>query len=140
MTVNIKDELEFINCFIGEHSSVLDSPNTCGIFSVGVCVGIIMEIQKKEFKNIPFWNQLNRLDISANQIPQIFTNAKNKLHQYRSYLNEDTTELQFNELFANLGSKHISNFDINSDISNDKLNFVFSIGLSVGYLIYHQNI
>ena len=125
----IKD-IESIQKFISTHNNILTQPIERAIFGIGICTGIFLEIQSKRYKKTaPFWNRINRFDLDVNKIISLFNEIKSKLVMYGEH-NYDTVinYLGINEI--------ISLLDLSSqNISREKINFIFSIGLSYGYML-----
>ena len=126
----IKD-IESIQKFISSHNNILTRPIERAIFGIGICTGILLEIQSQRYKKTaPFWNRINRFDLDINKIISLFNEIKSKLVMYGEH-NYDTV---INYLGVN---EIISLLDLSSsqNISREKINFIFSIGLSYGYML-----
>lgn len=121
-------QIEQVEKFFAEHSEVLSDNNSRAAFATGVCVGILLEIQAARYQKVaPFWNRLNRLDLNLEKIKEFFPQVKSYLAMYG--IQDYDTIINF------LGTTHISKLDTSKKIANEQLNFVFSLGMSLGYLI-----
>ncbi|MGI0081487.1 MAG: TM1802 family CRISPR-associated protein, partial [Nitrososphaerales archaeon] len=54
--------------YINSHRFVDQNNTVRSVFLVGVAVGILLEVQMKEFKSYPFWKHLNRLELDLIRI------------------------------------------------------------------------
>ena len=129
----IKD-IESIQKFISSHNNILTRPIERAIFGIGICTGILLEIQSQRYKKTaPFWNRINRFDLDINKIISLFNEIKSKLVMYGEH-NYDTV---INYLGVN---EIISLLDLSSsqNISRERINFIFSIGLSYGYMLKRE--
>jgi CRISPR-associated Csh1 family protein len=125
---SITPQIEQVEKFLAEHSEVLSDDNSRATFATGVCVGILLEVQSARYQKIaPFWNRLNRLDLDLEKIKEYFPQVKSYLAMYG--IQEYDTIINF------LGATQISKLDPTKKIAKEQLNFVFSLGLSLGYLI-----
>lgn len=121
-------QIEQIERFLAEHSEVLSDNNSIASFGTGVCVGILLEVQTERYKKVaPYWNRLNRLDLDVERIKEFFPQVKSYLAMY----DEQDYDIIINYIGANLVSK----LDPSKQIPKEQLNFVFSLGMSLGYLI-----
>ena len=118
----------FCEKFIAEHTNIIGQDAERAVFAVGVCVGILLEVQSQRYNKVaPFWNRLNRLDLETEKMFSLFTEVKSILAMYG--------EERFNTIINYLAVNEISKRSDISRISKDNLNLVFSIGLSYGYLL-----
>jgi CRISPR-associated protein Cas8b/Csh1 subtype I-B len=126
--------IDLIQRFIEEHRRLLTDDISRATFAVGICVGILLEVQELRYKKTaPFWNRLNRLDLDFRRIIELFPEVKNKLAIY----NERSYDTIINYLAAYEISK-INTVSTMSDmvpISKEMLNLIFSVGLSVGSML-----
>ena len=124
----ITKEVENIQKFIENHSNILTDGTTRAIFATGVCVGILLEVQEQLYgKSAPFWNRLNRLNLDLGRIRELFPEVKSKLSMYR--------EQGYDTVMNYLNVNEISRIDWSSSISKDNINFIFTLGLSYGYML-----
>ena len=123
-------EIENIQKFISTHNNILTGSSERAIFGIGICTGILLEIQSKKYgKTAPFWNRINRFDLDIERIVSIFNDVKSKLVMYNEH--------SYDTIINYLGVNEISLLDFSSsqNISREKINFIFSIGLSYGYMV-----
>lgn len=119
-----------IKNFLDSHYKFLSNGTLRAICSIGVSVGILLEVQKRKMKSMPFMNRLNRLEMDINRINSLFTQVKMKLYYYK--INDYDTLLSY------LGAAEIANLDISEMIPKNLLNLVFAVGMSEGYIIAHN--
>ena len=127
-TTQMTPQTEIIEKFLAGHPEVLSDDNSHAAFGVGVCVGILLEVQAMRYNKVaPFWNRLNKLDLDLDRIKELFPQVKSYLAIY--------DEQSYDTIINFLGIKLVSK--INSSIQTPKkqLNFSFSIGMALGYLI-----
>lgn len=121
--------------FTNSHRLINQSPTIRSIFLVGVAVGVLLEVQMKEFKSYPFWKHLNRLELDIEKVMKFYPDVKNRLMQYRT--GEDAENIQnLRALIEYIGANLDFDEQETSHIQRDLIDLVFSIGLSEGYLIY----
>lgn len=126
----ITKEIEHVQKFIESHSNVLLDGNSRAIFAVGICVGILLQVQELRYdKTAPFWNRLNRLDMNFQRVIELLPEVKTKLAMY----NERKHDTIINYLAVN----EVSRIDdtLFQSLSKDSINLIFSIGLSYGYML-----
>jgi CRISPR-associated protein Cas8b/Csh1 subtype I-B len=124
----ITEEIEHVQKFIESHTNILTDGTRRAIFAIGVCVGILLEVQEQRYnKTAPFWNRLSRLDLDLERIIQLLPDVKSKLAMYN--------ERGYNTVIDYLGANEVSRIDTSSSVSNDNLNLLFSVGLSYGYML-----
>lgn len=122
--------------FTNSHKLVNQSPTIRSIFLVGVAVGILLEVQMKEFKSYPFWKHLNRLELDIERVMRFYPDVKNRLMQYRTGVDKEHIE-NLRALIEYIGANLDFDDSEANRIQRDLIDLVFSIGLSEGYLIYH---
>jgi len=121
-------QIEQIEKFLSEHSEVLSDSNSVATFGTGVCVGILLEIQTERYHKVaPFWSRLNRLDLDFDRVKEFFPQVKSYLAMYG--------EQDYDTIINYLGANLVSKLDPTKQIAKEQLNFVFSLGLSLGYLV-----
>lgn len=121
-------EVKQIQDFIETHQEILSDTSARAIFAVGVTVGILLEVQGERYgKTAPFWNRLNRLNLDLERIQQLFPEVKSKLAMYG--------ETRYDIIINYLGANEVSQLDKSAQIPKESINFIFSIGLSFGYMI-----
>jgi CRISPR-associated Csh1 family protein len=124
-----------IQKFIASHRYLRDNETARSIFLTGVAVGILLEVQMKEFGSYPFWKHLNRLELDVTRIMSFYPQVKAKLVQYSK--GEARAEIAALRTTVECIGANL-NFEIESTSADQNLvDLLFSIGLSEGYLIYH---
>jgi CRISPR-associated protein Cas8b/Csh1 subtype I-B len=114
--------------FLSEHSEILHDNNSISTFGTGVAVGILLEVQSERYQKVaPFWSRLNKLDLDLDRIKEYFPQVKSYLAMYG--------EQDFDTIINYIGANLVSKMDPSKQIHKEQLNFVFSLGMSVGYLI-----
>jgi CRISPR-associated Csh1 family protein len=118
-----------IEHFLERHRTLLHDGTLRATFAVGVAVGILLETQKNVLTTgkSPFWNHLNRLEMDFDRIESLLPKVINKMHQY--------DEHEYDSVLSYLGTEAANLNPLAKDIPNELLNFVFSIGMSEGYII-----
>lgn len=121
-------EIKQIQDFIETHQEILSDHSARAIFAVGVCVGILLEVQGERYaKTAPFWSRLNRLNLDLERIQQLFPEVKSKLAMYG--------DARYDTIINYLGANEVSKINKSAQIPKESINFIFSIGLSFGYMI-----
>jgi CRISPR-associated protein Cas8b/Csh1 subtype I-B len=125
----IVEEVGKIQEFISNHHNILAGHTERAVFGIGICTGILIEVQSTKYnKTAPFWNRINRFDLDIEKIMSLFNDIKSKLVMYGEH-NYDT-------VINYLGVNEISLLNFSSqNISKERINFIFSIGLSYGYML-----
>jgi CRISPR-associated Csh1 family protein len=121
-------EVEDIQKFIDSHTNILSDDTTRAIFATGICVGILLEVQQQLYdKAAPFWNRLNRLNLDLERVKELFPEVKSKLSMYH--------EKGYDTIINYLSVNEISKINWSSTISKENINFIFTVGLSYGYML-----
>lgn len=125
-----------IQKFVASHGYLDTSETARSIFLTGVAVGVLLEVQMKEFGSYPFWKHLNRLELDVPRIMSFYPQVKAKLVQYSkgkaaSEIAALRPMIEFIGTNLNFEKRPIS-------ANQDSADFLFAIGLSEGYLIYHR--
>jgi CRISPR-associated protein Cas8b/Csh1 subtype I-B len=78
------NDIEYIKKFIESHNNILSDGTTRAVFAIGVCVGILLEIQNRRFrtKTAPFWSRLQRLDLDLERMKKLPWEIRRKLAIY----------------------------------------------------------
>ncbi len=125
-----------IQKFIASHEYLHSSETARSVFLTGVAVGVLLEVQMKEFESYPFWKHLNRLELDVSRIISFYPQVKAKLVQYskgKASSEIDTLRPLIEYIGASLNFEQAG-----MTTSQDLVDLLFSIGLSEGYLIYHK--
>jgi CRISPR-associated Csh1 family protein len=127
-SVPLLREVEDVQKFIDSHTNILSDGTSRAIFATGVCVGILLEIQQQLYnKAAPFWSRLNRLNLDLERLKELFPEVKSKLSMYH--------EKGYDTIIDYLGVNEISKINWSSTIPEENINFVFTVGLSYGYML-----
>jgi CRISPR-associated protein Cas8b/Csh1 subtype I-B len=106
----------------------LSDATTRAIFATGVCVGILLEVQQQLYDKVaPFWNRLNRLNLDLERVKELTPEVKSKLSMYR--------QRRYDTIVNYLNVNEISKINWSSRISKENINFIFTVGLSYGYML-----
>ena len=110
--------------FIEGNKSFLDSEIKIGIFSIGVLVKIVMNIQYRKLNSTPFENKLRGLNINAEHIKRIYVEAIEKLTQYLS-------SGAYQDLRDFIAKYFVTNSYLLPKMSNDEITFYFVAGMEI---------
>ena len=126
--VKVKKEsfdLEKFKSFISHNKGFLDTDYKIGIFSVGVMVRLLLNIQNASLSNTPFEKKLRGYNLNAELLKNIYVETLSKLSQYQGfYAYGNIREFVDEHFFLN---SHLLN-----KISNSELSFYFVAGLELG--------
>jgi CRISPR-associated protein Cas8b/Csh1 subtype I-B len=121
-------EIEIVQRFTEEHQNLLIDGASRAIFAIGVCIGILLEVQEIRYnKTAPFWNRLNRLNVDKDKLKELVPEIRSKLAMYN--------ERRYNTIIDYLVASEISKIDDPTILSKEMVNLIFSIGLSFGSLL-----
>ena len=118
------DEEKF-RLFIEENKGFLDSDYKVGIFSVGILVKFLLNIQSYELKNTPFEKKLKGYNLNADLLKSVYMEALNKIAQYQNHYT-------YSELREFINHYFLLNTDKINKISNNELSFYFVAGVEFG--------
>jgi hypothetical protein len=125
-----------IRKFVLSHEYLNRNRTTRSVFLTGVTVGVLLEIQMKDFGSYPFWKHLNRLELDMPRIISFYPQVKAKLVQYSK--GKAAAEIAvLRPMIEYIGA----NLDFESEERHDdrdSVDFAFAVGLSEGYLVYHM--
>lgn len=117
--------------FIEAHKSVLDSETKRGIFDAGITVAIFLYVQEQRFKKIaPYWDKLNRLNLNPQKVLSFYHDVKRRMAIYRNW--DHDTILSYTSM------AHV--IDPKEPISSDLCSYIFTLGLSFGYMLARRNL
>jgi CRISPR-associated protein Csh1 len=103
----------------------LDTNYKVGIFSVGVMVRLLLNIQNANLSNTPFEKKLRGYNLSGELLKSIYVETLSKLSQYQGFYAYGNLREFVDEYFI-LNSHHLNK------ISNNELSFYFVAGLEFG--------
>lgn len=118
-------DINKLNRFISENPGFLDSNYKIGIFSVGILVRLLMNIQHVELGNSPFENKLKGYNINHETLKTIYREAILKINQYKGFY-------AYNE-FKDFVAKYfvLNAFELGK-LSNNEISFYFIAGVQFG--------
>jgi len=118
-------DLAKYKAFIEENKNFLDADYKIGVFSVGVLVRLLYNIQNVNLGSTPFEKKLRGYNINAELIKNIYVEALDKIGQYQSFYAYGNLRDFINEYF-------VLKSNLLSKISNNELSFYFVAGLELG--------
>lgn len=118
-------DLEKFKGFISQNKGFLDTDYKVGVFSVGVIVRLLLNIQQANLSNTPFEKKLRGYNLNAELLKSIYVETLNKLSQYQGFYAYGNLREFVDEYFI-LNSHHLNK------ISNNELSFYFVAGLEFG--------
>lgn len=126
--------IEAFNAFVKENSNFLDSDIKVGIFSVGVFIKYLFDIQAYHLKTKtpPFENKLRGYKLSPEHLMDVYLQAIQKAKQYQK---DYTIYAELREIVSNYFMKniHVLKKKTNKDcMTNNELSFYFVAGLEMG--------
>ena len=121
----ISFDINKLKDFLNENKEFIYANHIAGIFSLGVLVSLVFNMQQKSIGNTPFEKKLRGLNLSGNDLQRIFIDSINKINQYTSiYAYKDLRGL-ITETFA-------VNFSKVKNLPNQEISFYFVSGLELG--------
>lgn len=117
--------LEKLKQFVSENNGFLDSDYKVGIFSVGILVRLIINIQQNKLGNTPFEKKLKGYHLSAELLKNIYIEALNKISQYQNFYT-------YSNLREFIDHYFVLNIHKVNKISNNELSFYFVAGVEFG--------
>ncbi len=118
-------DLEKLKQFVAENKGFLDSDYKVGIFSVGILVRLLLNIQQVNLGNTPFEKKLKGYNLSAELLKNVYMEALNKISQYQGFY-------AYSNLREFIDYYFILNIHKVNKISNNELSFYFVSGLEFG--------
>ncbi len=120
--------LEGFNSFVNENTNFLDNDIKVGIFSVGVLVRFLYDIQSQSLNtsNPPFENKLRGYKLSPELLMNVYAEALDKIQKYQknNYVYSDLREI--------INRKFILKSSELNRMTNNELSFYFVAGLEMG--------
>lgn len=138
LTESSRDKsIESLQKFINSHKSLSLNDTLRSTFMVGVAVGILLEVQMKQFNSYPYWKHLNRLELGLDRVKRFYPEVRAKLMNYRDGAAKDRIK-ELETLIAYIGTNlEFAEEKDSRKANSDFIDLAFSIGLSEGYLLYH---
>ena len=120
--------LEKFNDFVKANSNFLDSEIKVGIFSVGVLVRFLYDIQSQSLNtsNPPFESKLKGYKLNPEILMNVYTEALDKIQKYQK------NNYVYTELREVINQYFIVKSPGLTKISNNELSFYFVAGLEMG--------
>ncbi|MCK4664332.1 MAG: TIGR02556 family CRISPR-associated protein [Bacteroidales bacterium] len=118
--------LNGFNDFVKENSNFLDSDVKVGVFTVGVLVRFLFDIQNASLGSTPFENKLRGYKLNPELLMNVYTEALDKIQKYQKnfYVYTDLREV-VNQYFI------LKSNELNK-LTNNELSFYFVSGLELG--------
>lgn len=124
-------EIKHTEKFISSHKSLLSDETRQGIFAAGVTVAILLYVQEDRYGKVgPYWKQLGRLDLDLQKVRAFFHSVKSHLGLYKIR--------DYDVIINYLAVKYI--IDLSSPITKDTISYIFTFGLSFGYMLANKNL
>lgn len=118
-------DIEKFRVFIQQNEAFLDTDYKIGIFSVGVIVRLLLNIQNVNLGNTPFEKKLRGYNLNPELLKNIYVETLSKLSQYQGFYAYGNLR-EFIDTYFILNSHHLNK------ISNNELSFYFVAGLEFG--------
>lgn len=119
-----KFDLNKLLKFIEENKEFLDNETKIGIFSIGILVRLVMNLQFRRLNSTPFENKLRGFNINSDTIKKIYLEALAKLDQYlNSYAYQDLREF--------IAKYFVTNSHLLKKMSSDEISFYFVSGMEI---------
>lgn len=120
--------LEGFNEFVKTNSNFLDSDIKVGIFSVGVLVRFLYDIQSQSLNTSspPFENKLKGYKLNPEILMKVYTEALDKIQKYQK------NNFVYTDLRGIINSHFILKTHELNKMSNNELSFYFVAGLEMG--------
>lgn len=129
---NTKKESRFnhegFNDFVKTNSNFLDSDIKVGIFTVGILVRFLYDIQSQSLntKNPPFENKLKGYKLNPETLMNVYIEALDKIQKYQK------NNYVYNELREVINQYYILKSPDLSKMTNNEISFYFVAGLEMG--------
>lgn len=113
--------------FLERNNGFLDSPIKQGLFSVGILVKFLLNLQSANLGGkSPFENKLHGYHLDGEKLKRIYMDALTKIQQYNK------SSHSYKELRLLIGELFIENSHQLKSMSNDEVSFYFVAGLELG--------
>jgi len=124
-----------IDNFIKQHNDFFENDVKKGAFYLGFLTNIILEKQNSHLQNKPFMNQLNGLNLDADQMQKIHLKLIDKLYQYNDKLKRIEHQMidKLNPLIA-------KNLICKSGLSRTELSYAFALGMTMQKELFLHNL
>ena len=118
-------DMDKLKGFMDENKEFIYGNHVASIFSLGVLVSLVFDIQQARLDNTPFEKKLKGLNLSANDLPKILNESIDKINKY-------TTFYTYKDLRVFTTENISKNFHHIKRLSNQQISFYFVIGLELG--------
>ena len=118
-------DLTKYKAFIEENKNFLDADQKIGVFSVGVLIRLLYNIQNVNLGSTPFEKKLRGYNLNAELIKNIYVEALEKIGQYQGFYAYGNLRDFINEYF-------VLKSNLLNKMSNNELSFYFVAGLELG--------
>ncbi len=118
-------DLEKLKQFVVDNKGFLDTDYKVGIFSIGILIRLLLNIQQRNLGNTPFEKKLKGYNLSAEVLKNIYIEALNKISQYQGFY-------AYSNLREFIEHYFILNIHKVNKISNNELSFYFVAGIEFG--------
>lgn len=119
-------DLDKLKQFIADNNDFLDTDYKVGIFSVGILVRLLLNIQQRELSNTPFENKLRGYNLNHEILKSIYLETLVKISQYQKNF------FAYGNLKDFIAQYFVLNAHKLPKISNNELSFYFVAGLEFG--------
>ena len=117
--------------FIESHKSLLNNQTKQGVFAAGVAVAILFNVQERKYrKTAPSWDKLSRLDLDLQKVMRLIPDVKRMLGVYK--INDHDTIISYLAVQYTI--------DPSASVSKDTISYLFTLGLSFGYMLARHNL
>ena len=114
-----------LNQFVTDNNSFLDAEYKIGIFSVGILVRLLLNIQNANLGNTPFEKKLKGYNLNPAILKNIYKEALSKISQYQGFY-------AYSNLREFIDQYFIVNIDAVNKLSNNEISFFFVAGIEFG--------
>lgn len=118
-------DLTKYKAFIEENKNFLDADQKIGVFSVGVLIRLLFNIQNVNLGSTPFEKKLRGYNLNAELIKNIYVEALEKIGQYQGFYAYGNLRDFINDYF-------VLKSNLLNKMSNNELSFYFVAGLELG--------
>jgi CRISPR-associated protein Csh1 len=119
--------------FIIENKAFLDEDYKVGIFSIGILVRLLLNIQQVNLNNTPFEKKLKGYNLSPSLLKNIYTEALSKISLYQKFYTYSNLREFINNYF-------LLNINQINKISNNEVSFYFVAGIEFGNQFKNKDI
>jgi len=118
-------DIEKLNKFIVENKGLFDCDYKAGLFSLGMLVRVVLDIQNVNLNNTPFEKALRGLNLNYEILTRVYTEAIAKISQYMNFYAYGNLKEFVNEYFVK------TSYQLKT-VPNSEISFYFTAGLEMG--------